>query len=158
MIGVQIRQLRKSCGLTLQELAGKAGTSASALHRYETGWDRFEVATLRRIATALDAHLDVRLVAAESRIVGKPSPTVVVNQLGPLFWDKPLTADDLESHPLWVLSRVLMFGNSGQVRVARAFFGDGLIRDAAGRRGVDGRTRAYWSLVLGDAGASPGAQ
>lgn len=74
MIGLQIRQLRKRRGMTLQQLADRAGTSASALHRYEAGWDRFEVATLRRIATALGAHLDVRLIAGESLETERPDP------------------------------------------------------------------------------------
>ena len=134
--------------MTLQQLAGEAGTSASAVHRYETGWDRFEVATLRRIAMALGAQLEVRLVAGESPPDGKPSAGSLVDTLEPLFWDKRLVADDLESHPVWVLSRVLAFGNADQVRAARAFFGDGAIRDAINRRGMDARTRRYWNLVV----------
>ena len=155
---MQIRQLRKRRGMTLQQLAGEAGTSASALHRYETGWDRFEVATLRRIAMALGAQLEVHLVALESPTHEKPSAPSLVNVLQPLFWDKRLVADDLESHPGWVLSRVLAFGNADQVRAARAFFGDDAIRDAIDRRGMDARTRRYWNLVLGGDDASPGTQ
>ena len=142
--------------MTLQQLAAKAGTSASALHRYETGWDRFEVATLRRIAMALGAHLEIRLVAGESKTDEKPSTASLVAVLEPLFWDRRLVADDLESHPVWVLSRVLALGNADQVRLARSFFGDGAIRDAINRRGMDARTRRYWNLVLGGDSASPG--
>lgn len=138
--------------MTLQQLADKVGTSASALHRYETGWDRFEVATLRRIATALGAHLDVRLI--ESRTVERPSPAALVEQLAPLFWDKRLTVVDLEAHPAWVLSRVLRLGDWVQVRAARSFFGDAAIRDVIGRRGMDARTRAYWKVMLGREHAS----
>lgn len=144
--------------MTLQQLADKAGTSASALHRYETGWDRFEVATLRRIATALGAHLDVRLVAGQPGTVKKPSAKSLVSQIGPLFWDKRLTTRDLNAYPLWVLSRVLMFGNADQARAARSFFGDGPIRDAIGQRGMDARTRAYWKLLLGPDNASSSTQ
>lgn len=144
--------------MTLQQLAGRAGTSASALHRYETGWDRFEVATLQRIAMALGAQLEVRLVAPESPTDEKPSAASLVAVLESVFWDKRLAADDLESHPLWVLSRVLVFGNADQVRAARSFFGDGAIRDAINRRGMDARTRQYWNLLLGGDDASPGTQ
>ena len=144
--------------MTLQQLADKAGTSASALHRYEAGWDRFEVATLRRIASALGAHLDVRLIPGQSPTVEKPSVRSLVNQLKPLFWDKRLTANDLASHPVWVLARVLMFGNAHQARAARSFFGDGLIRKAIGRPGMDARTRAYWNLLLGGDSASRSPQ
>ncbi|MCE2423884.1 MAG: helix-turn-helix transcriptional regulator [Pseudomonadales bacterium] len=140
--------------MTLQQLADKVGTSASALHRYEAGWDRFEVATLRRIATALGAQLEVRLLAPEPPMLEKPDARSLVRQIGPLFWDKRLTVEDLASHPEWVLTRVLMFGNGDQARAARSFFGNDPIRDAIGRRGVDPRTRAYWKLLLGDDGAS----
>ncbi len=158
MIGLQIRRLRKRRGMTLQQLADRAGTSVSALHRYESGWDRFEVATLRRIATALGAHLDVRLVLGESPEIEKPGATSLVDKIGPLFWDKRLTDDDLTSFPLWALGRVLAFGNADQVRSARSFFGDALIREAIRQRGTDARTRAYWNLMLGDGDASSGAQ
>lgn len=158
MIGLQIRQLRERRGMTLQQLAERAGTSASALHRYEAGWDRFEVATLRRIATALGAHLDVRLIAEESLETEKPGAKSVVDKIGPLFWDKRLTDDDLTSFPLWVLGRVLAFGNADQVCSARSYFGDALIRAAVRQRGMDPRTRAYWNLMLGDDDASPSAQ
>lgn len=158
MIGLQIRQLRQRRGMTLRQLADRAGTSASALHRYEAGWDRFEVATLRRIATALGAHLDVRLIAGELPETEKPDATSLVDKIGPLFWDKRLTDDDLQSFPLWVLGRVLAFGNADQVRSARSHFGDALIRDAVRQRGTDARTRTYWNLMLGDGDASPGAQ
>lgn len=158
MIGLQIRQLRERRGMTLQQLADRAGTSASALHRYEAGWDRFEVATLRRIATALGAYLDVRLIAGESPETEKPGAASLVDKIGPLFWDKQITVDDLTSFPLWVLCRVLAFGNADQMRSARSYFGDALIRDAVRQRGMDARTRAYWNLVLGDDNASPCTQ
>ena len=61
-IGQQIRRLRRGRAWTLAELARRAETSAPTLHRYENGWDRFELATLRKIATALGARLEVRLV------------------------------------------------------------------------------------------------
>ena len=46
-VGLQIRALRKERGWSLAELARRAGTSAPTLHRYESGWERFELATLR---------------------------------------------------------------------------------------------------------------
>ncbi len=61
-IGTQIRRLRKEQGLTLSDLARLADTSAPTMHRYESGWDRFELNTLRKIAGALGATLEVRLI------------------------------------------------------------------------------------------------
>jgi transcriptional regulator with XRE-family HTH domain len=60
-IGFQIRALRKERGWTLAELARRAGTSAPTLHRYESGWERFELATLRKLADALGVRLNVSL-------------------------------------------------------------------------------------------------
>ncbi|MFQ5810869.1 MAG: helix-turn-helix domain-containing protein [Armatimonadota bacterium] len=154
-IGAQIRNLRASKGWSLEELAARAGTSAPTLHRYEGGWERFELATLRRIASALGARLEVRLLPSRrrSREPGR-SAWDLVRLLAPLFWDKPLALSNLTDHPLWVLRRVLLFGDARQVDAARRFFGDHAIREAVAHRGVDARTRTYWHLIL-DEGDAP---
>lgn len=149
-LGQQIRALRQERGWTLAELARRAGTSGPTLHRYENGWDRFELDTLRRIGTALGARLEVRLVPAFS-----PRPparslsgAALVKRLAPLFWDHPLRESDLADHQGWVLERVLTAGNLSQVRAVRSYFGDQAVLCAAKRRGVDPRTRQYWQLIL----------
>lgn len=160
-IGPQIRHLRERKGWSLASLAARVGTSASALHRYEGGWERFELTTLRRIASALGARLEVRLVAPEPALGTGPdrSPEALVRLLAPLFWDKPLTRADLDQHPQWVLRRVLMFGNREQVAAARRHFGDEAVRRAVGSRQVDAKTRNYWRLLLGEvADASQGTE
>ena len=40
----------------------RVGTSAPTLHRYENGWDKFEVSTLKRIAQALGVILEIRFI------------------------------------------------------------------------------------------------
>jgi len=159
-IGQQIRRLRQGRGWTLAGLARRAGTSGPTLHRYENGWDRFEVDTLRRIAAALGARLEIRLVppATLSAPTRPPSRKPLLKVLAPLFWDRDLHESDLEGYPGWVLERVLTSGNREQVRAARSFFGDEAVGRAAERRGVDSRTRQYWRLVLdgrGHASKSP---
>lgn len=150
-IGGQIRRLRLARGLSLQELARRAGTSAPALHRYESGWDRFEIATLRRIAVALGARLEVGLHPAHTpRPAARPTKRQLLRLLAPLFWDTPLTGATLTDHPRWVLGRVLSYGNLDQARAARHFYGDDAIRDAIAQRGIDGRTSNYWSTLLED--------
>jgi transcriptional regulator with XRE-family HTH domain len=150
-IGQQIRQRRRERGLTLAELAHRAGTSAPTLHRYENGWDRFEVETLRRIAAALEARLEIRLVpGARSAALGRPTASALVKMLAPLFWDRELEESDLGTYPDWVLERVLTAGNRRHVRAVRAYFGDDAIVRATRRRGVDRRTREYWRVILGE--------
>ncbi len=153
-LGHQLRLLRTRRGWTLAELARRAGTSASALHRYENGWDRFELETLRRIAAALDARLEVRLVPsrAPARRARRVSAKALVRQLAPLFWDRDLREGDLTRHASWVVERVLTSGGRADVQAARAYFGDAAFRLALGRRGIDPRTRRYWRLVLGEPG------
>jgi transcriptional regulator with XRE-family HTH domain len=151
-LGHQLRRLREARGWTLADLARQVGTSAPALHRYENGWDRFRVDTLRKLADALGARLDVRLVpAAHARRPPVPTAAALRKALAPLFWDRDLRSADLVGHEGWVLGRVLTAGSGVQVNAARAFFGDEAIRRAVARRGVDRRTRAYWKLILDEA-------
>lgn len=119
------------------------------MHRYENGWDRFELETLRRISSALGARLVIELVPGGRGVARKRvSPGSLTRILAPLFWDRDLREADLSRHPGWVLERVLTSGNRVQVLAARRFFGDDAVREAAQRRGVDERTRAYWRQVL----------
>jgi transcriptional regulator with XRE-family HTH domain len=150
-LGQDIRRLRQGRGWTLAELARRAGTSAPTLHRYENGWDRFEVDTLRRIASALGVRLEIRLIPPDRRSApARPLSRGRLRRiLAPLFWDRDLRESDLARHADWVLERVLTSGDREQVRAARAYFGDEAVRRAVRRRGVDPRTRRYWRLILG---------
>jgi len=133
----------------LTELARRADTSAPALHRYESGWDRFELATLRRIASALGASLSIQLRPRRTEAAASaPTESELIRLISPLFWDKKLTASDLSEYPGWVLGRILSLGGRREVDAGRLFFGDQAIRKAIRRRGIDPRTRAYWSLML----------
>lgn len=136
-------------------MARRAGTSAPTVHRYESGWDRFEIATLRRLSAALGASLEVRLRPRESDPRdAMPTPEELAQLIKPLFWDAELKLSDLTEHASWILRRVLSFGDAKTVAAVRAFFGDEAIRDAVRQRGVDVRTRNYWKLILDDADAS----
>ena len=151
-IGTQIRQLREALGLTLSVVARMAGTSVPAMHRYESGWNRFELNTLRRIATALGAALEIRFIPSP-RVQSLPVPhqRALVELLAPLFWDRELDETDLDQHRGWVIGRVLMYGTATQVKAVRSRFGDDEIRNALQRREIDSRTRNYWMLMLEDA-------
>ncbi|MFQ5690362.1 MAG: helix-turn-helix domain-containing protein [Gemmatimonadota bacterium] len=159
LAGCQIRDLRRARGWSLDELARRAGTSAPTVHRYESGWDRFELATLRKIASALGASFEVRLRPTWRTLLNEPlGAPELVRRIAPLFWDKPLAVSDLTDHARWVLGRVLMFGEPEQVRAARRFFGDEAIADAVRARAIDARTRNYWNLILSQRHASEGPE
>ncbi|MFW6084143.1 MAG: helix-turn-helix domain-containing protein [Gemmatimonadota bacterium] len=149
-LSTQIRSLRSELGLTLREAAERAGTSAPTMHRYESGWDRFELPTLRRVAAALDADVEVRLVRRSGPAGEKPTRERLIAILDPLFWDRDLLPSDLEDYPGWVLERVLVYGDRRQVDAARHYFGDEALAASLDRRGMDARTRNYWRLVLED--------
>ena len=149
-IGFQIRARRAERGWSLAELARRAGTSAPTLHRYESGWERFELATLRRLAAALGVQLNVSLgPVRREKPESRTSREHLALLLRALFWDRPLQPQDIDEYPQWVLRRVLMFGDRVQVEASRRCFGDDAVRKAAAHRETDERTRNYWSLILG---------
>jgi transcriptional regulator with XRE-family HTH domain len=148
-VGSQIRRMRLSKGWSLTELAKRAGTSAPALHRYESGWDGFKMITLRKIASALEMNLEVRLVNKEiPPPIKKTGPSKLLPILDSLFWDKCVTAEDLEKYPAWVLCRTLMFGDLRQVRAALVYFGGDLLKETLELRTMDKKTRNFWRLML----------
>ena len=155
-IGFQIRALRKERGWSLAKLARRAGTSAPTLHRYESGWERFELATLRRLAAALGVRLNVSFEPVRSE---KPESAVsrayLARLLSALFWDRPLEPEDIDEYPQWFLRRVLMYGDRQQVEASRRFYGDDAVRSAAAHRETDERTRHYWRLILGSGTDDP---
>ena len=155
-IGQQIRRLRQGRGWTLAELGRRAETSGPTLHRYENGWDRFELATLRKVADALGARLDVRLLPRSRPRGGRrPSRARLASLLAPLFWDRRLRGSDLDDYPDWAVARVLMYGTRKQVEGVRSYYGKQVLRRALRRREIDPRTRNYWTHVLEDEADEP---
>lgn len=153
-LGYQIRLLRKRRGLTLKQLAEAVGTSVPAMHRYEGGWERYSLTTLRKIAEALQADLEIQLIPQnrylreEGVTPQKPRAGTLAKHLAPLFWDKPLAVSDLDRYTSWILKRVLTAGNIKQVREAVAYFGMECVEDVIEDRGIDPKTRSFWKAVL----------
>jgi len=59
-IGEQLVRMRLAAGLTQAAVATKAGTTASAISRYENAeYDRYEVRTLRKITEACGGKLQL---------------------------------------------------------------------------------------------------
>ena len=144
----QIGARRKRLGLSLSQLARRVNTSPATLSRYENGWSRFEVSTLRKLATALDCDLVVKL-QPRPRWVEQPTAEAVVRQIGRLFWDLDLSTSHLDEYPLWVVERVLEYGSLGDVRILTAFFGRETLLDLVSQvRLSSDRTRVFWHKVL----------
>jgi transcriptional regulator with XRE-family HTH domain len=147
-ISRQLCTRRKRLGLSLSQLARRANTSPATLSRYENGWSRFELSTLRKLATALDCDLVVRL-QPRPRWVEQPAAETVVQQIGRLFSDQDLTTSLLEEHPLWVVERVLEFGNLGDIRILTSFFGrETFLRLVGEARFSTATTWVFWQQVL----------
>lgn len=147
-ISRQIGARRKRIGYSLTQLARRANTSPATLSRYENGWSRFELSTLRKLATALDCDLVVKL-QPRPRWVEQPAAEHVIQQVGRLFWDQVLTTSHLEEHSLWVVERVLDYGDLGDIRILAAFFGREVLLTLAGQaRFSSDRTRVFWQHAL----------
>jgi transcriptional regulator with XRE-family HTH domain len=65
--GRVLRTARQRAGLSLRELAARAGTSHSTLSAYETGAKTPSVHTLERILRAAGFALDLELVPRKDR-------------------------------------------------------------------------------------------
>jgi transcriptional regulator with XRE-family HTH domain len=65
-LGRQVRRLRERAGLTQEELAERIHSTQGTIARLEAGGREPAVSTLARIAAALEAKVDVRLVPLTS--------------------------------------------------------------------------------------------
>lgn len=156
-IGAQIRDLRTARGLTLQGLADGAGTSAPAMHRYEGHWEGYTIRTLRRIAEALDADLEVRLTP-RTRLPATPpagdrsSEREFLDRIRSLFWDVELRESHLTENVTWLLNRILNEGSLPQVRDALAHYGPASFSTVLDRRGLSPRARSFLTAFLKERG------
>lgn len=149
----QLRHWRKTAGLSLGAVARRADTSAATLSRYENGWQRFELRTLRKIAKAIGCTLEVRLRPA-SRPATTMSPSQVIGQLQRLFWDAKLTTRDLEEHFTWIVERVLEYGALPDVKALLALAGKTKFLGAVAESRLAGRTETFWMHMLAKEGMS----
>lgn len=154
-LGQQLRDLRLRAGLTLAEVARRAGTSIPTMHRYESGWDRFSIQTLRNLAAALEADLQVRLIPRrlDTDLGTEPEklprdPEELMPLIEDLFWERDLDAEAISRYPVWVLVRVLNMGSLRQVRSSVGFFGRDVLQEALGSRDLDPRAKRFWRIYL----------
>lgn len=147
-ISEQLRQRRKELGLSLSDVARRAGTSPATISRYESGWDRFEVYTLQKLASSLACRLEISLEPLEEP-ASTPSAETVVERLSRLFWDKELTVSDLAEYPSWVVGRVLEYGALDDVRLLIRFIGrEEFLHTVCEVRFSSRRTECFWKRIL----------
>jgi transcriptional regulator with XRE-family HTH domain len=65
-MGREIRQCRRSAGMTQKQVAAMVGVTGAQLHRYETGATRIATSRLIAIANALGVRPDSLLAAAST--------------------------------------------------------------------------------------------
>jgi transcriptional regulator with XRE-family HTH domain len=63
-VGREIRQYRRSAGMTQKQIANMVGVTGAQLHRYETGSTRIAASRLIAIANALGVRPDSLLATA----------------------------------------------------------------------------------------------
>ena len=70
-MGNKIKEVRKSKGITQKELAAKLGVTPQAVSQFErSDPDRFTIATLQNIATALECKVDDLISKGSSPEIG----------------------------------------------------------------------------------------
>ena len=145
----QIRARRKALGLSLSEVARRAGTSPATLSRYENGWTRFELYTLRKLATALDCDLRLELCPKKPTGAAAPDPDTAIAQLSRLFWDSPLDRTVLTKYPIWVVERILEYGHLTDLHMLQALMGRSRFLEAVAQAyRVSDKTRSFWTQIL----------
>jgi transcriptional regulator with XRE-family HTH domain len=153
-ISKQLRRRRSELGLSLSEVARRVGTSTATLCRYEKGWERFGLNTLRKLAVALDCEVSVNLTP-RSKPTTKPQSARTVRQLRRLFWDRRLQEKDLTAHPVWVVERVLEYGQLADVHLLMQVLGHERFMECVSQaRFGCRRTAGFWQSILAQEGRS----
>ncbi len=120
-VGREIRQYRRSAGMTQKQIASMIGVTGAQLHRYETGSTRIAASRLIAIANALGVRPDTLLATAAA---------------GPTSHDSVAAALPVSSSEE-IVELIQMFGNisdprhrSALVAVARMMTTQGAQRTA----------------------------
>ncbi len=148
-ISGQLRRRRVELGLSLADVARRAGTSAATLSRYEHDWVRFETYTLRKLAVALGCELRIELRPKARRKSTVRNTHEACARLQRLFWDHALSEADLKAHPGWVVERVLEYGALEDIHVLSDTIGrKAFLSAVAAANRVSPRTGNFWRQIL----------
>jgi transcriptional regulator with XRE-family HTH domain len=147
-VSADLRRLRESRNMSLSLLARLAGTSVATLSRYEGGWSRFELTTLRKLATALGYRLEIRWRPLEPRRA-RESEAQLLLRLGRLFWDRRLRRGDVQRYPRWVVGRTIQYGRVADIRALSTFLGrERFLGIVAELRVSSPKVERFWRAML----------
>jgi transcriptional regulator with XRE-family HTH domain len=148
LISKALKKMRLEKGLSLAGLGARANTSAATLYKYENGWERFELYTLNKLATALGCSLEINFTP------NKPqrSPNSLngcLKRIQRLFWDQRLKASDLKKYPQWVVERVIEYGSLEDVQSVINVMGKRMFLKQVSRcRFQSAKTFKFWAEIL----------
>ena len=116
--------------------------------RYESGWSRFELTTLRKLATALGYRIEIMWRPLRQSGTCE-SEEQLIRQLGRLFWDRRLERGDADSYPRWIVGRVLQYGKIADIQALCAFLGrERFIGIVSDHRMPSAKLERFWSAML----------
>jgi len=150
-LSANLKKRRLALGLSLHQAARRADTSPATLSRYENGWQRFELYTLRKLATALGCRLDVVLEPIDPAppVLPEVGESLGFRNLKRLFWDRKLSRGDIEEYPMWVLRRVLEYGTLDDVRFLLVRMGRRRFLEGVSSLSFSSRkTESFWRRIL----------
>lgn len=143
-----LRHLRKMQGMPLSRLARLVGTSSATISRYESGWSRFELTTLRKLATALGYRIEITWRPLRQSGAWETEEQLI-RKLGRLFWDRRLERGDVDRYPRWMVGRVIQYGKIADIQALCAFLGRerfiGIISD---HRMPSAKLERFWNAML----------
>lgn len=141
MIQSRIREIRKKMGLTLQDVADRAGTTAQTIGRLETGMRMLSLKWINRIAQALEVEPSELLALPEGgdvEILAEVSPNGAVRKgaFGTLSLRlavrEPMALKFTNSAGEFRKGDILVFERRGAENIARAHGKLCLAEDAQG--------------------------
>lgn len=147
-VSADLRRLRKTRRMSLSRLARLAGTSMSTLSRYESGWNRFELATLRKLATALGYRLEIQWRPLQQEGVAE-TEAQLGRRLGRLFWDRRLRQGDLRRYPEWIVGRVIQYGRIADILALSTYLGrEAFLGIVSSLRMPSPKADRFWNTML----------
>lgn len=148
-ISEKLRKRRRECGFSLSELARLTDTSPATLSRYENGWTRFEVSTLRKLAMAMNCKLNIEFVSNEENNRTGKSESELMESLKRLFWDSEFNYEIFAKYSVWVVERVLETGQLEDIHSLQLLMGHDIFLEYVMKTTrLSLKTWVFWNNIL----------